>query len=268
MALERIFDRPHYREFDQVRTILLRKCLGEWKAQLGLETAWDIGCGVGSFSTLLMELGFQTRALDGREDNAAEAGRRNPGLLVRVADVEDPALVEFGASDLVLCFGLLYHLENPFRAIRNLRQLTGKILVIESVCTNDKDLKLLLVDEKPHEDQGLRHVAFYPSESCLIKMLYLAGFPQVYGFTCLPDHPDFCPPKGRRRVRTMLAATQVELPLPFLTPVPEPFGHDEPWAGLPAHSVHSAGRIRNFATKPWSEKAATMRRLLGLQKEG
>jgi SAM-dependent methyltransferase len=253
---------------EQARIILLRKCLNEWKAQLGLETAWDIGCGLGSFSTMLMELGFKTRALDGREDNAAEAGRRNPGLHVCVADVEDPALAELGASDLVICFGLLYHLENPFRAIRSLRQLTGKILVIESVCTEDKDPKLLLLDENPNEDQGLRYVAFYPSESCLTKMLYLAGFPRVYGFTALPDHPDFSPPRGGRKVRTMLAAAQVELSLPFLIPVPEPFARDEPWVSSPARSVQLAWRLRNFATKPWAEKAATMRRLLGLQREG
>ena len=43
-------------------------------------------------------------------------------------NVEDPQVRELGASDLVLCPGLLYHLENPFQAIRNLHALTARIL--------------------------------------------------------------------------------------------------------------------------------------------
>src|SRR6266700_5002405 len=194
MAPERIFDRPHYRALDQARIMLLRKCLGEWKNQLGLGTAWDIGCGVGNFSTLLMELGFQTRALEGREDNAAEARKRNPGLHVNVADVEDPAIAEWGPSDLVLCFGLMYHLENPFRAIRSLHRLTGKLIIVESVCTGDEHPTLLLCQEETSEDQGLQNIAFYPSETCLIKMLYCSGFANVYRFVSLPDHKDFSIP--------------------------------------------------------------------------
>jgi SAM-dependent methyltransferase len=267
LAPERIFDRPHYQHLNEARVDVLQKCLDEWKSQLKLATAWDIGCGVGRFSTLLMELGFQTRALDGREENAMEAGRRNPGLDIHVVDVEDPALASMGATDLVLCLGLLYHLENPFRTVRSLHQLTGKILVVESVCTYDEKPNLLLVHEKLHEDQGLRHVAFYPSETCLVKMLYLVGFPNVFRFTQFPDHPDFQSLNGGSKVRTMLAATKAEFSSLHLTPVPEPFAGFEPWVSAPADPRHLGGKIRRFAAKPWPEKAATLRRFLGFQRE-
>lgn len=268
MAQERIFDRPHYRLLDQARFELLRKCLPEWKARLGLETAWDIGCGLGTFSTLLMELGFRTRAMDGREENATEAGRRNPGAEVCVADVEDPALAAMGPADIVLCLGLLYHLENPFRTVRSLYRLTGKILVVESVCTDDEHPTLLLVDEGPTEDQGLRHIAFYPSEACLIKMFYRAGFTNVFRFVHLPRHTDFQPERGGRKVRTMLVASHAEFSSPYLRHVSEMFGHYEPWASYPSNRIPLAGRIGHFVTKPWTEKAATMRRMLGLQRQG
>ena len=41
--------------------------------------------------------------------------------------------MELGEFDLVLCFGLLYHLENPMRTIRHLRALTGQGLLLESM---------------------------------------------------------------------------------------------------------------------------------------
>lgn len=251
---------PHYRALDEAKIALLRQTVAEWKPQLGLKTAWDVGCGLGHYSALLLELGFQTRALDGRAGNVEEASRRVPGLDVSVADVENPALGELGTADLVFCLGLLYHLENPFRAICNLAQLTGKLMVIESMCTWDKLPVLYLREEDSSEDQGLRHIAFYPSESCLAKMLYRAGFSHVYRFTRVPDNVDFHTSKGQKKRRTMLVASRMEFSSPFLAPVIEPPAQYNPWSTVRAVIIQSAERLVRFATKPWPEKVATFRR--------
>jgi SAM-dependent methyltransferase len=255
---------PNYRALDQAKIVLLREAVGAWKTQLGLKTAWDVGCGLGQYSALLSELDFQTRALDGRADNVEEAARRVPGLNVGVADVENPALGELGASDLVFCLGLLYHLENPFRAICNLAQLTGKLMVIESMCTWDELPVLYLREEGPTEDQGLRHIAFYPSESCLIKMLYRAGFSHVYRFTRLPDYVDFRASMDQTKRRTMLVASRMEFSSPFLAPVAEPPAQYDPWRTAWANTTQPVRRVAHFVTKPWPEKVATLRRLLGI----
>ena len=130
MENERIFDMPRYRLFDEARISFLRQLLPEFQAKLLLRTALDVGCGLGTFSGLLSELGFSTQALDGRSDNAEEAARRYPAIQFRVADVEDAAIQGIGTFDLVLCLGLLYHLENPFRAIRNICKLTSQLLPV------------------------------------------------------------------------------------------------------------------------------------------
>ena len=49
---------------------------------------------------------------------------------------------------------------------------------------------MALVDEGKTEDQGLNHIAFYPTEACLIKMLYRSGYSHVYVFNVPPDHSD------------------------------------------------------------------------------
>ena len=264
MSPERVFDMPHYRALDAAKLKLLREIVAAWKQQLGLQTAWDAGCGVGHYSELLVELGFQTRAFDGREDNVAEAGRRVPSLEIGLADVENPAITEWGSADLVFCLGLLYHLENPFRAICNLSKMTSKIMVVESMCTWDELPVLYLREEGPTEDQGLRHIAFYPSESCLVKMLYRAGFARVYRFTRLPDNVDFIHSVEQKSRRTMLVASRSEFSSPYLEPVFERPADYDPWKTRWVPVLQAARRFTHFVTKPWPEKVATMRRLCGL----
>jgi SAM-dependent methyltransferase len=267
MPREWAFDLPHYRALDQARLALLREILGIWKAQLNLQTAWDVGCGIGNFSALLKELGFETRAMDGRAENVEEARRRVPGIDVHVADAEAPLLSAMGSADLVLCVGLLYHLENPFRTIRNLSQLTGKLLLVESMCTEDESPLLFLTDENATEELGLSGSAFFASESCLVKMLYRAGFSRVYRLTRFPDHEDFRSSPEKKRSRTILAATRAEFHSPLLMHVQEPGPVRDLWETKWGKFLHQARRLPHFITKPWPEKKATLRRLLRLEKE-
>ena len=58
----------------------------------------------------------------------------HPNIPFETRDIEDSSVAQLGPFDLVLCFGLLYHLESPLRAIRHLRKLTGKVLLLESMC--------------------------------------------------------------------------------------------------------------------------------------
>src|SRR6266478_5089926 len=92
----------------------------------GLSKAVDAGCGVGFFSQTLAECGLNVRGFDGRGENVAEARRRFPHIPFEQGDIEERAILELGRYDLVLCCGLLYHLENPLLAIRHLRGLTEK----------------------------------------------------------------------------------------------------------------------------------------------
>jgi len=263
LSPERVFDKPHYVDLDQAKLALFQEFLPVWRDQLALKTAWDIACGVGRYSALLMELGILPRAIDGRLENVEESARRVPGLTVTVGDVEDPALAQMERADLVLCLGLLYHLENPFRAIYNVAQITGKIVIIESMCTWDELPVMYLREEGPTEDQGLRHIAFYPSESCLAKMLYRSGFSHVYRFIRLPDNVDFKSSADQTKRRTMLVATRAEFSSPYLEYVPQHRAYYDPWKTTWARSTEPFRRVGHFVTKPWPEKVATMRRIFG-----
>jgi len=231
LAQKTVFDSPNTVRFNQARRNLLAELLPVWQRELGLKTAMDVGCGLGYFSELLVELGFETRALDGRAENAAEARARVPGLEVQVEDAEDDSLRNAGSYDLVLGLGLLYHLENPFRAIRNLYALTGRMLILDSMCIPARLPVLHLREENSAaEDQGMTPAVFYPSEACLIKMLYRAGFSTVARPARLPDHPEFRGTWKQKKVRTMLVAARSAFSSPLLVPMAEPRGWEDPWA--------------------------------------
>jgi SAM-dependent methyltransferase len=227
------FDSELTLSYTRVRQVFISEFLDAIGSSVSLQSAIDVGCGVGYFSKFLHERGLQVLAVDGREENAKEGQRRHPEISFLTRDVEDPALPQIGTFDIVLCVGLLYHLENPFRAIRNLHALTGKVLIVESMCVPGTEPSLALLDEGNQHDQGLNFIAFYPTESCLIKMLYRAGFPFVYSFRKLPPDEQFLDTASRMRSRTFLTASTARLNAPNLSVVKEPTrwasGGSDPW---------------------------------------
>src|SRR5207237_469295 len=109
----------------------------------------DAGCGVGFFSQTLVECGLNVHGFDARGENVAEARRRFPHIPFEKGDIVERAILQLGEFDLVLCFGLLYHLENPLVAIRNLRVLTKKWVLLAS--TMSIDLAGFRLISEPHE---------------------------------------------------------------------------------------------------------------------
>lgn len=229
MSKPPIFDASHYESLNTSRAAVVSSLLGQLTPSLQLNTAIDIGCGLGYFSALLESLGFDVLAVDGRQQNVDEASRRNPGILFKRCDAQNPELLQFGKFDLVFCFGLIYHLENPFLTVRYLREMTSKLLLVEGVIYPGQDPIMGLVDEGPTEDQGLNHVAFYPTESCLVKMLYRSGFAHVYRFQPLADHIEYRSTSTTRQVRTMLAASPLALATGRLLALSEVASSVAPW---------------------------------------
>jgi SAM-dependent methyltransferase len=254
-----VFDQQHYDLLNRTRGEVVRALLGELKEALGLRTAIDVGCGLGYFSGFLRSLCFDITGVDGRQQNVAEAQRRNPDIRFVQLDAEDPAMKTLGKFDLVFCFGLLYHLENPFLAIRHLHAVMEKLLLVESVIFPGSLPLMALVDEGKTEDQGLNHIAFYPTETCLTKMLYQAGFPFVYEFSAKPEHPDFLSKASKGPSRTMLAASVSPIQAKCIRPVLEPKVAYNSWNSSDQGSKPLL-KVRSFVKKSLPEKIKSLKR--------
>jgi SAM-dependent methyltransferase len=263
MATQFVFDLEESRRLVEARGEFLRRFVAAFKDRLQLRTALDAGCGIGHFSARLQQMGLQVAAFDARAENVEEARRRHSKIDFRVADAEELLPQHFGVFDLVLCFGLLYHLESPLRAMRRLRSMTGKVLLIESVCAPGSSPSLHLRDEAMLPDQALNAVACYPSQGALVKMAYRSGFPAVYRPVEAPEHKDFQGSIGRRPWRTTLIAPVSPIRDPSLVLADEPSGRDDLWSTDPTGWLNLGRRLQAFSKRPWAENWARLRRRYG-----
>ena len=252
------FDQKSYRQLIEARSETIQTVIKKLKPALGLSNALDAGCGVGFFSQTLAEFGLAVCGFDGRAENVAEARRRFPEIPFEQADVQDRGILQLGAFDLVLCFGLIYHLENPFLAIRNLRAITGKCLLLESMCLPGEKAHMLLRPEPRQEDQSLTDVACYPSEVSLVKMLYRSGFALVYRVLALPDHDDFRETAEHERRRTVLLASSLPVDVAGFRLLPEPYDDEDPWAKKPPVPATRIERMVRFLASPTRRKYITL----------
>jgi SAM-dependent methyltransferase len=249
LAADFNFDKPHARRFVEARQAMLRPVLQDLREKLKIRSIADVGCGVGYFSGYLSSLGFDVVGFDGRAANAEEARRRFPEIQFHAANVEDESILRSGSCDMVLCLGLLYHLENPMRALRNLSTMAKEILLIESYSTPDRQTAFYLREEPILEDQSLTYLALYPSESSLIKICYKIGFQSVYRFVILPDHEDFRDRPRRKRQRTMLLASRARLDFPYLVHVPEPQDFSDPWETTLGRILRPLSHLKRWVTR-------------------
>ena len=215
-----VFD--SYGTMNESRKEFLVQLLPGLIAQMNIRTALDLGCGVGFFANCLASMGLDVTGVDARADNITEARKRYPGVGFCVQDVEESTILKMEPKDIVLCFGLLYHLENPFRVIRNLFALTRELTIVESMIAPHQAPAAVLLDERRAEDQSLDCVAFVPSEECLVKMLYRAGFLAVYKPTIQPEHEEFKKTLRFKRRRSALVASKKRVTSSMLVELPEP----------------------------------------------
>lgn len=101
-------------------------------------SAIDIACHQGWFSAHLAQRGFgKVLGVDTRDEHVADAtlARDAMGLSnwhIDQSDVHAMSPEQFGLHDLVLCFGLIYHLENPVGALRVARSLCKRVCLVET----------------------------------------------------------------------------------------------------------------------------------------
>jgi len=91
-------------------------------------------------------------------------------------EVEDITIDKVGTFDLVLYLGIFYHMENPFKILRNLYQITNKLLIIETH-TDGNYLSIPAMIFYPNNECNNDLGTWWgPNLPCLIEMLKVIGF--------------------------------------------------------------------------------------------
>jgi SAM-dependent methyltransferase len=121
------------------RLAMLDRALAKaWPDGLAGRSAVDLACHQGWFATELARRGADpVLGIEARAEHVADArliarALALPGLRIEQRDVHQVSAAEFGVHDLVLCFGLIYHLENPVGALRVARSLCRDLCLVET----------------------------------------------------------------------------------------------------------------------------------------
>lgn len=193
-------------------------------ASLGLDlqgkTVLEVGAGIGLHTPFFLERGCTVTVTDGRAENVAEIARRHPGVKTAVVDLEIDKPIGLGDFDVVYCYGLLYHLSNPERALARLAgACEGQILLETAVSPGMQD-ELLLVRDPDAFNQAISGIGCRPTRLWILNRLKaLLG----YGYIprTQPDHVDFPSDWVHTPIQTMhrsiFVGSRSPLPLPTLT---------------------------------------------------
>ena len=100
-------------------------------------------------------------------------------------------MIHFGTFDIVFAYGLLYHLENPIAALRNMASVCGGLLLLETMVCDHVLPVLRVEDESDAFDEALKGVGCRPSPSYVVLALNRIGFPFIYAPKKPPRHKDF-----------------------------------------------------------------------------
>jgi|GEM_PF-956803 len=182
-------------DFDKAEALAINRARLELLESLRLplegRRVLDVGAGPGHLAQFFVKRSCQVLCLDGRTENVARMAALYPGLEGRVFDVERDAFGELGVFDVVFSFGLLYHVENPWRVIQAMASVCKDLLLLSTIVADDRRPLVLMEEETASFTQALRHVGSRPTPSFLVMALRSAGFAHVYAPAPPADHPDF-----------------------------------------------------------------------------
>jgi SAM-dependent methyltransferase len=218
-----LFDQPFYEDITGARL----EHLASLDLPLAGRSVIDVGSGIGRLSEFFVARRCDVFCVDGREDNIAELRRLYPDRRAAVVDVQTEQLLEHGSFDVVFCYGLLYHLSNPFAFLQHAAGICRELMIVETCITDSEERVVFLVDDPDDPTMALNRVASRPSPAYVITALRLSGFPHVYSPRSLPRHKDF---EYERRndsshlrdgnvMRDIFVASRRELSVPSLRPV-------------------------------------------------
>jgi SAM-dependent methyltransferase len=139
----------------------------------------ELGCGHADIGAFLAELGASVLCVDGRQENLTFAKlkhRKVSGLEYLLADLDGP-FPALGRCDLLIHFGLLYHLSDVDAHMAQCWALADEIMLESVVCDSlDPDRIVYLGRDKAVNSRGLNGKQNRPSPFYLERLAKAAGY--------------------------------------------------------------------------------------------
>lgn len=147
----------------------------------------DVGAWDGWFSFEMERRGAEVVAVDCIDMERFRLAHQllNSRVEYRILDVDELSPQTVGRFDIVLFFGVLYHLRHPLRALERICQLTRKMALVESFVMDEgippggEPGRCLLEFYETDELGGQVDNWYGPNTPCLVALCRSAGFVRV-----------------------------------------------------------------------------------------
>lgn len=221
----RLFERPpRFMPFLEPDAIALNKARMSHLATLGLpidgKSVLEVGSGIGLLTEFFEERGCSVLSTDARKENVAENKRLHPNRRVARLNLEQAADVEAaGRFDIVFCYGTLYHLAAPERALEALSHVADLLLL--ETCVTPRDEEATYQEPEPLTvNQAYSGTGSRPTRAWVlsrIRKFWSNGYISV----TQPAHADFpldwTVTSTTRNVRAIFVGSREALSNPLLT---------------------------------------------------
>ena len=176
---------------------LLDQLVSDWSGVRCL----DIACNEGFFSFEVAKrgarevVGFDARPVVIEKAEYVRTAQAHNNVAFSVFDLEQLGPEWKGRFDVVLCLGIVYHLENPIGCLRRVRSVTEKVCVIDTqlnrfageietpegraASVQRRPWALSVVDEPVGELSGIQPVSLVPNHRAMLRILEAVGFSRV-----------------------------------------------------------------------------------------
>ncbi len=139
-----LFWSAHYLRHNQRRQ--------EHLASLGLDVSGrsvlEVGAGAGDHTSFFLDRGCAVSTTDGRPENVALLRERYSWIHVDLLDLDDPDATFDLVTDVVYCYGTLYHLRRPMEALAFLAERCRGMLLLETCVSFGNDERLNPVEDR------------------------------------------------------------------------------------------------------------------------
>ncbi len=137
------------------------------------KTLLELGCGVGHNGNKFYELGADVTSCDGRKDYLTIVNKLYPHIKTLIMDCDKDNIQD--KYDVILHWGLLYHLNEIELHLENVAQKCD-VLLLESVVVDSDDDILIVSHESGYDQACNNNKGCRPSQSHVERLLKKNGF--------------------------------------------------------------------------------------------
>ena len=169
----------HYTEWNKNRINFIFSTLN--KKDYKNKRVLEVGCGYAKMGESFWEKGCKVHSIDAREKHISvckEIHSDKEGMSFEVINLEDE--INLKEYDILLHVGVLYHLPDIEKSIKDMNKLCKEILILETeVCDSDNPDVCLHISEYNGYDQSISGRGSRPSADYVEKLLDENGFSYI-----------------------------------------------------------------------------------------